>query len=106
MARGTLNLGVPAHVDAGKAVLRDDRTGRIPRPGHRAALNADRGPAVVWRGSRPAMTVRVGGQDSVSASSDTAVRGSSMDRTAQIANAPMAYGTTWTSAVWNEWPFR
>ena len=33
-----------------------------------------------------------GSQDSVSAYSGTAVRGSSSDRTAQSANAPIAYG--------------
>jgi hypothetical protein len=37
-------------------------------------------------------------QDPVSDSSDTAVRGSSIDRTAQSANAPIASGATWTSA--------
>jgi hypothetical protein len=45
-------------------------------------------------------------QDSVSASSETAVRGSSSDRTAQSANAPMAYGAVWMIAARNEWSFR
>jgi hypothetical protein len=36
------------------------------------------------------------GQDSVSASSDTAVRGSSIESTAHSANAPIAYGAVWT----------
>ena len=47
-----------------------------------------------------------GSQDSVSACSDTAVRGSSSDRTAQSANAPIAYGAVWTSAASNVWPLR
>jgi len=45
-------------------------------------------------------------QDSVSAFSDTAVRGSSIDRIAQSANAPIAYGAVWTIAASHEWPFR
>jgi hypothetical protein len=36
------------------------------------------------------------GQDSVSASSGTAVRGSSIESTAHSANAPIAYGAVWT----------
>ena len=41
-------------------------------------------------------------QDSVSASSETAVRGSSSDKAVQSANAPIAYGAVWTSAASNE----
>jgi len=29
-----------------------------------------------------------------------------MERTAQSANAPIAYGAVWTIAASNEWPFR
>ena len=47
-----------------------------------------------------------GSQDSVSACSDTAVRGSSSDRSAQSANAPIAYGAVWISAASNVWPLR
>ncbi len=47
-----------------------------------------------------------GSQDSVSVCSDTAVRGSSRDRTAQSANAPIAYGAVWTSADSNVWLLR
>jgi hypothetical protein len=39
-------------------------------------------------------------------SSDTAMRGSSIARIAQSANAPIAYGAVWTIAASNEWPFR
>jgi hypothetical protein len=56
---------------------------RLGEPGPRAVLAA----------------VRV--QDSVSVCSDTAVRGSSSDRTAQSANAPITYGAVWTSAASN-----
>ena len=47
-----------------------------------------------------------GSQDSVSASSDTAVRGSSSASTPQRANAPIAYGAVCTSAASNECPLR
>ena len=47
-----------------------------------------------------------GPQDSVSASSDTAVRGSSSASTPQRANAPIAYGAVCTSAASNECPLR
>jgi hypothetical protein len=46
------------------------------------------------------------GQDSVSASSDTAVRGSSSASTAQSANAPIAYGAVCTIEAANECPLR
>ena len=58
-------------------------------------------------GGRPQVTGPAAGhgrgwagvQDPVSASSATAVRGSSIDSTAQSANAPIAYGAAWTSAA-------
>jgi hypothetical protein len=45
-------------------------------------------------------------QDSVSVCSDTAVRGSSSDRTPHSTNAPTAYGAVWTIAAWKVWPLR
>ncbi len=53
---------------------------------------AMRAPGPVYRGRGDTAPERITPQDSVSASSDTAVRGSSIDRTAQSVNAPMAYG--------------
>jgi hypothetical protein len=58
------------------------------------------------KASRAVLAAGPGSQDSVSVCSDTAVRGSSSDRTAQSAKAPIAYGAVWTSAASNVWLLR